>query len=479
MSPSNYHRLKITVFPLLLLVCTILSGALQAQNDSLILVKSIAYNGNKTTKDHIITREIMFAVGDTLDQTVFNGLLEKSRENLLNTSLFNFVSYEMQSSPGSLNVVDVVFDVTERWYIWPWPTIEFADRNFNTWWNENRDLSRMSYGVVLKWGNFRGRKEQLNLTARFGYNELYGFDYTIPYLNEKETIGLGVGAAYGRTHEVPVMNEDDRLVYYRDDEEYIQQEVSSYLALILRNEIYNTHTFRLEYNYWKFADTLLLINPGFSYADKEILQYFSLAYRFKSDHRDDKPYPLKGYYFDLELVKRGFEFFDNGGLDVFYVRSTFRKFFQMGNRWYFATGLNSKFSSESIQPFYMNRAIGYGRDIVRGYEYYVVNGQNFGILKNNFKFALLPRRDFNLNFIKSEKFSKVHYAFYLNAFFDMGFVDNFYPDPALNNQLENSLLIGYGVGIDFVTYYDLVLRLEYSFNRMNEHGFFLHFMASI
>lgn len=479
MSPSNYHRLKNTVFPLLLLVCTILSGALQAQNDSLVLVKSIAYNGNKTTKDHIIAREIMFAVGDTLDQTVFNGLLEKSRENLLNTSLFNFVSYEMQSAPGHLNVVDVLFDLTERWYIWPWPTIEFADRNFNTWWNENRDLSRMSYGVILKWSNFRGRKEQLNFTARFGYNELYGFDYTIPYLNEKETIGLGVGAAYGRTHEVPVMNEDDRLVYYRDDEEYIQQEVSSYLALILRNEIYNTHTFRLEYNYWRFADTLLLINPGFSYADKEILQYFSLAYRFKSDHRDDKPYPLKGYYFDLELVKRGFEFFDNGGLDVFYVRSTFRKFFQMGNRWYFATGLNSKFSNEPMQPFYTNRALGYGRDFVRGYEYYVVNGQNFGILKNNFKFALLPRRDFNLNFIKSEKFSKVHYAFYLNAFFDMGFVDNFYPDPTLNNQLENSLLIGYGVGIDFVTYYDLVLRLEYSFNRMNEHGFFLHFMAPI
>jgi hypothetical protein len=108
-----------------------------------------------------------------------------------------------------------------------------------------------------------------------------------------------------------------------------------------------------------------------------------------------------------------------------------------------------------------------------------VNGYNFGILKNNFKFALLPRRDFDIPFIRSEKFGKVHFAIYLNAFLDLGFVDNYYPDPTLNNDLENSLLIGYGLGIDFVTYYDLVLRIEYALNRMNEYGIYLHFTAPI
>jgi len=457
----------------------LLVGNVYGQSDGQVIVGSIAFEGNKTTKDHIIARELMFSEGDTLTDARFADLLEKSRENMINTSLFNFVSYDLINSPDHHEQVDVVFKVTERWYIWPWPVIVFADRNFNTWWNENRSLSRMSYGVILKWGNFRGRKEQLDITARFGYNELYGFEYSIPYLNKKETLGLGMGAAYGRSHEVPIMNEDDKLVYYKDDDEYIQQEIRSYLSLLIRNKIYNTHTFRIEYDYWKFADTLNMINPGFTPDGREILQFFSLRYQYKSDHRDDKPYPLKGYYFDVEVAKRGFEIFDNGGLDVFYVLTTFRKYFQLGNRWYYATGLNSRFSNESQQPFYMNRAIGYGRDIVRGYEYYVVNGQNFGIFKNNLKFALLPRRDMNIDFLKSEKFSKVHYAFYLNAFFDMGFVDNFYPDPDHNNQLENSLLIGYGIGLDFVTYYDLVFRFEYSFNRMNEHGFFLHFMAPI
>jgi len=418
----------------------------------------------------------MIAEGDTLTAKNLRTLVEKSRENLLNTSLFNFVTTDIQYHQER---VDVVITFTERWYIWPWPVIDFADRNFNTWWTENRSLSRMSYGVILKWGNFRGRREELDLTAVFGYNENYGIDYKIPYLNSKKTIGLGVGVSFGRTHEVPVINEDDKLVYYSNDEKYIYQEIRSYLSFILRKRIYNTHTLRLEYDYRSFDDTLSVINPGFTPEGQEILQYISLVYQYKSDHRDDKPYPLRGHYFDLELAKRGFGALENSGMDVFYVMTTFRKYFQLGNRWYFASGLNSKFSNGSKQPFYLDRAIGYGRDIVRGYEYYVVNGNNFGILKNNLKFALLPRRNLDIDFIRSEKFNKIHYAFYLNAFFDMGFADNFYTDPAMNNQLENSLLIGYGLGIDFVTYYDLVFRLEYSMNRMNEHGFFIHFMAPI
>ena len=80
---------------------------------------------------------------------------------------------------------------------------------------------------------------------------------------------------------------------------------------------------------------------------------------------------------------------------------------------------------------------------------------------------------------EENKFKSLQYAFYLNAFFDMGFVDNMYPMPELNNDLENTLLIGYGIGLDFVTYYDIVLRFEYSVNRMGEHGFYLHFRAPI
>jgi len=437
------HKLFSVLLPL------VLSGMMHTAHarengspDKELIIERIEIEGNKITRERIIFREIMFAVGDTMTQNDLRILIEKSRENLLNASLFNFVSAEIIGPENESNKVTVRFSVTERWYIWPWPIIEFADRNFNSWWVDNRDLSRMSYGISLKWENFRGRKEILQLTTRFGYNELYGFDYTIPYLNKKETLGLGIGAAYGRTKEVPVINANDKLVYYKDDNDYLMEGVGAYLSLIYRRQIYNTQSLKLEYTWTSFQDTLLTINPDFSVGDKTSLQYFSLGYKFKSDHRDYKPYPLKGYYFDVEIVKRGFGILDNGGLDVFYVLTTFRKYFDFGKRFYFASGLNSKFSNNADQPYYMNHAIGFGRDIVRGYEYYVVNGQNFGIFKNNLKFALLPTRSYDIDFIRSEKFGKVHYAFYLNAFFDFGFAENIQPNYELNNDLENSLLFG-------------------------------------
>lgn len=476
MISGNYNRIFVI---LTLSVLSLFSGKLFALSDTLVVVGEITYTGNKITRDHIITRELLIAEGDTLGRKNFQDRLEQSRRNLLNTSLFNFVNTDLEYEGTGITKVDVTFNFTERWYIWPRPVIEFADRNLNTWWEENKSLSRMSYGVVLRWDNFRGRREQLDITAKFGYNNSYGIDYTIPYLNKNKKLGLGIGAAYRRTHEVPVMNMDDKLVYYKDEDEYIMHELSSYVSLIYRNEIHNTHTFRMEYDLMDFADTLVVINPSFTPDGTTRLRYLSLVYQYKSDHRDDKPYPLNGYYFDVMLAKRGFGVLENGGLDVLYIHSTFRRFWEFGRRWYFASGLNARFSTEAKQPFYMNRAIGWGRDIVRGYEFYVVNGQNFGIWKNNFKFALLPRKEFDIDFIRSEKLSKTHLAIYLNAFFDMGFADNIYRNGSLNNELENSVLVGYGAGLDFVTYYDLVFRLEYSFNRRNEHGFFLHFMAPI
>ena len=106
-----------------------------------------------------------------------------------------------------------------------------------------------------------------------------------------------------------------------------------------------------------------------------------------------------------------------------------------------------------------------------------MDGQNYFLFKSNLKFTLLPQKEVRMPFIPLSKFATIPYAFYLNLYSDFGYVkDDLYFE---GNALNNSLQYSYGCGIDFVTYYDLVFRFEYSINKLGETGFFVHFTSPI
>ena len=65
----------------------------------------------------------------------------------------------------------------------------------------------------------------------------------------------------------------------------------------------------------------------------------------------------------------------------------------------------------------------------------------------------------------------------MGAYLDMGYVDS--KTLKSNNFLTNTFLYGGGLSLDFVSSYDIVFRVEYSINKMKEHGLFLHFVAPI
>ena len=89
---------------------------------------------------------------------------------------------------------------------------------------------------------------------------------------------------------------------------------------------------------------------------------------------------------------------------------------------------------------------------------------------------MIPQTEFNVKFIPTDKFSKGHYALYVNLFFDTGYVKS---EMNINNNMTNEFLFGGGIGIDLVTYYDKILRIKYSMNKFGEHGLFLHLGAPI
>lgn len=439
-----------------------------------IVIHSITIDGNIRTRLPIILRELAFHEKDTVGQTSFLQMLKAGRENIFNTALFNFVTLDTVPLGGSPVQMDVVIHVVERWYIWPWPFFEISDRNFNTW-IETTDFNRLTYGIDLTIQNVRGRNETLKFPIHYGFNQKFGFSYRIPFLDNRKIIGIAFGAEYNRNHEVIVETHNNKTVYYKDPDHFPRQNFYGFTELLLRPTFYARHTFRVGFNAFVFSDSLLKI-PGYTADSSRELNYFSIYYQYKNDHRDEQFYPLKGSYFDVELDQNGLWF---SPVNEFFIKTNLRKYLQIYNRWYFASGLTVKVTLTPQPPYFLQRGLGYGREFVRGYEYYVIDGRDFILWKNNFKFALLPQHDFRIDFIRSPKFNRVPYALYLNVFSDVGYV--FYdgnPDDK-SNDLRNSLLVGYGAGLDLTTYYDIVIRLEVSMNGKGIPGIYLHFMAPI
>lgn len=198
-------------------------------------------------------------------------------------------------------------------------------------------------------------------------------------------------------------------------------------------------------------------------------------YWYKIDKRFSKNYPLTGHFFDFKINQLGLGSVDKSDLFVTQVSSNFRYFKKFHSRHFVAGGTYINFFPQKNIPFRFQSGLGF-HEYVRGYEPYVVFGQASFLAKTNYKFQLVSPKEFTLPVIRKwKKFSKVHFAMYWNIYSDFGYVhlrDG-------NNSYNNQLLWGVGTGIDWVSYYDMVIRTEVSVNKEGEAGFYLNFVAPI
>ena len=171
----------------------------QEKTNDYVIVKEYKIIGNKTTRENIIAREMPFLLNDTIKKEDLNVKLERTKSNLFNTSLFNFVTVEPVYFDETN--ISIYITVEERWYWWPIPIFDIEETNFNTWWID-KDFDKVNYGLFLAKENFRGRKETLMLLFQAGYTEKAGFKYVIPYINKRKTNGLSLKFTYGRNHEI-------------------------------------------------------------------------------------------------------------------------------------------------------------------------------------------------------------------------------------------------------------------------------------
>ncbi len=460
---KHFLSLLLILFPLLI----------KAQQDTTtyVVVSDIVLDGNNMTKSSIILKELTFSQGDTINISDWEEEMRLSRENIQNTTLFNFVDFECVYNDISPEEVIIKIKVTERWYLWIYPYISYADRNINAWY-EADNLRRFSYGFDMEHRNFLGLKHSLKLTCISGYNQNYGLSYDIPYLIEKYNFGLKSGVAYKRDKEIAYITENNKISYFNGGDEFAKQTVNFFVEPYYRFGHRNKLFFNISYNDTYFHDTLSCLNHDFD----EHFQYFSLMMTFKNDYRDEQNYPLNGHYLELLLEKTGLGIFETSP-DVFYGKITADWYQPIKGRWYWASNLTIKLSDDYDAPYFFNKGLGYGNDYVRTYELYVIDAMNFALMKNNLKLAILNPITRYLPLIKNERFGKIHFAMYANVFFDCAYSWRMPTDTS--SYLDNKFIFGTGVGIDFVTYYDKVIRFEYGINDMGETGLFIHFVAPI
>lgn len=442
-------------------------------------ISSIQITGNKKTRGYIIHRELLFAVGDTIPIQNLSKLIYQSRLNLLNTSLFSFVVIDtiVRCDSLALASVDVKISVLERFYIGLVPILKINDRNFNVW-LQTRDITHINYGLGVKWRNFTGRMDELSAVIQLGENHEFSLAYQDPYIDKRKRFGLGFEVAYLNNREAGYITENDKLVHGSISERFTTEK---YFAVnsTFRKGIFITHQVIVGLQNYTFSDSLLTLNPDYSYPGVNEPLFVNFKYQLKIDHRDIKYYPLKGWYADIEFNKAGLGFSFEKPVNVAWIKTTTRLYSQIASRWYTGISLIGKISSGAWQPYFLMRGLGYNRDYVRGYEYNVIDGKYYALARSNIKYSLVPERTHDLRFIPTSKFDRIHYAIYLTAFVDAAYVWQPQWVGLNNNLLPDTMLVGTGLGTDLVLDYDKVIRLEFAINKSGKSGIFIHFIAGI
>ena len=435
-----------------------------------LYVEEIVISGNRRTKPHIILRELDFRAGEKIDNTSLPERILKAKNRIFNTRLFNRADISVDVRADT---VSFLIDVNERWYMYPSPIFEVGDRNFNEWWRDrDKDWHRLDYGLRFTQRNFRGRNEQLKAVFQLGFNEKIELFYSIPYIDRAMKTGMGLALSFSRNKQIAFRTNAHKLDFFAGDE-YIRKRFYAALSFTRRAGFYTFHTFEAAFHRHEIADTVAELNPEYFLEGQTLQRYFRLNYRLVHDRRDIAFYPLKGSLFSLEAEKLGPGIF--GDIDQWNFTSGYSKFVDLHDKFYLATSFKGKISFPVRQAYYNTRGLGYGKDFIRGFELYVIDGQHYVLMKNTFRREIFKTER---KLLGLRQFRRLPIAVYAKAYFDAGYVADRSYNP-LNRRLANTVLWGSGVGLDIVTFYDLVFRLEYSVNSVWEKGFFINLKAEI
>lgn len=429
------------------------------------IISGISLAGNETTKEQVMLRELTFAPGDTVATESLEALLQENQKRLFNLRLFHHVTYTYTCAEGR---VQVLYEVQERFYLYPIPIFDFADRNFSAW-LEKKDYDRIDYGISVVQRNFRGRNEEVRVRVQRGFNRRLELSYRIPYIWRKYNLGADFAMADYRSHTISYTNFNNRQYFLEEAGLPIKRTAVS-AGLVHRLNVQRQQGLRISYHNEHISDSVSLLNPEYYGQARQERQYLRAELFRVVNKRNNFAYPLAGSYFEAGVAQT--LFLENAGSPFTTARAKYVQYVPLTDKYFYMAGAEGQLRLAGSYAFADNVALGY-RSYVRGYELYVVGGQHYGLFKQGLTRQLFGIKSIRLKFIDNPKFNSIPLSVYLNGFTDAGYV----VDTAFENgnPLTNRLLLGGGLGLHVVTFYDIVLRGEYAINREGNRG--LYFSA--
>ena len=455
---------------------------MKAQNESAlpgdnqpIRIDEIYILGNKKTKEKIILREMSLKKGTYGSRDDIKKSIAIDKINILNTNLFNAVSIEILEDPEK-STVNVFVKVDERWYFWPAPLIGIADRNLMDWViNREGDVNRFNYGLRLTQYNLGGQNQTLKFIGKVGFERNLLIDYMIPFIDKNQKHGLGFIYSYSESENASYITKDHVPDFFNSD--VINKKVSfASTSYTYRPSFYNFHEISISYVQSEVSDTVVRLNPNYHFNKEKKQGYFGLSYNFISDHRNNKRFATSGTFLHASLENIGLGHRNQFNLST--VSLKFNKYTPLGNDFFLANGIMGLQTFPAEQPYFNYQGLGYNEVLARGFELELIEGSQFLLQKNTLRKKIFDRSKDIRNIMPISQFAQFRMAAYLKFFADFAWVNN-YPNYEISSRLTNQLLYSFGVGLDLVAMYDMVLRLEYSYNSENERNFALNIKADL
>jgi len=407
-----------------------------------VVVGEVLISGNEETKSFVILREMSLRPGEKITPEK----LDYDRERIYSLRLFNRV--QVRAVAAGAGTANVIVEVNERWYIFPFPVLGRRDR----------DWSKVFYGAGVVHNNFRGRNEKLFASLVLGYDPAVSLFYRNSFLDEEGAWFMDAKISYSRVRN---RSPEVEALFGEYEERHFTVQSNVGTRLGRHHSVWASAGYR--FVHVPNRSTLTTVAGD----GKDNFPIAGLGYLY--DTRDLIEYPSMGTMIGISVMKSGLP---GKEPDFFRVATDVRHFLPLPGGLVLAGRLFTDQGGGKRIPVYGRVYFGYSERI-RGHFTAVAEGENLAGAAVEIHFPVLAPRYLSVDPLPNG-FNLWRFGIGAALFADEG--TTWFRDGKFSVA---NMAKGYGVGIHFLLPYSAVLRLEYGWNEFRRGEFILDLGAAL